>query len=278
MSTRRLTQPISVIADSTLSPFLDTSRPNTARIFNYLLGGSAHFEVDRQAAQQLLSVLPSLDKWVRLRHAFALEAAQQLSEQGFTQFLDLGSGMPTDDHMHTFLPDSRIIYSDINPVAVSYGNSLFAEFENVFYIHGDVTKVENILQASPVRRLLDMTQKVAVGLNSVSIFLAESENKKLSQALYEWAPDGSKVYVVLQTLEKSTPQYERFLAINNKAGLPLQLYTLQQSIDMLKPWHLTHLDPIAEFLGLPEDYISESQRTSFGFAFHAAFLEKESLK
>jgi hypothetical protein len=76
-------------------------------------------------------------------------------------------------------------------------------------------------------------------------------------------------------LEKSTPQYEQFLAINKKAGLPLQLYTLQQSIEMLKPWHLRHLEPIAEFLGLPEDYISESDRASFGFAFHATFLEKE---
>lgn len=275
MSTKKFGQPIPTIDDSRLSPFLDTSQPNSARIFNYLLGGSAHFEVDRQAARQLLAVLPSLDKWVRLRHAFALEAAQRLAEQGFEQFLDLGSGMPTDDHMHTFLPNSRIIYSDINPVAVSYGNSLFAEFENVFYIHGDVTKVEVILQASPVRRLLDMRQKIAIGLNSVSIFLSEADNQKLSKALYEWAPIGSEVFVVLQTLEKSTPQYEQFLAINKKAGLPLQLYTLQQSIEMLKPWHLRHLEPIAEFLGLPEDYISESDRASFGFAFHAVFLEKE---
>lgn len=278
MSNRRLTQPISVIADNTLSPFLDTTQPNTARIFNYLLGGSAHFEVDRQAARRLLAILPSLDKWVRLRHAFALEAAHHLSEQGFDQFLDLGSGMPTDDHIHTFLPHSRIIYSDINPVAVSYGNSLFAEIDNVFYIHGNVAQVENILQAPPVRRLLDTTRKIAIGLNAVSIFLSESDNQKLSRALYEWAPIGSKVYVVLQTLEKSTPQYEQFLAINNKAGLPLQLYTRQQSIDMLQPWHLAHLEPIAEFLRLPGDYISESDRASFGFAFHAAFLEKEPQK
>jgi hypothetical protein len=277
MSTEKTAQPVSIITDSILSPFLDTSKPNTARIFNYLLGGSAHFEVDRQAAKQLLTVLPSLDRWVQLRHAFALEAAQQLAEQGFNQFLDLGSGMPTDDHMHTFLSESRIIYSDINPVAVSYGNSLFAELENVLYIHGDVTNVENILQAAPVRRLMNMAQKIAIGLNSVSIFLSESDNQKLSQALYKWAPVGSKVYVVFQTLETSTPQYEEFLAINNKAGLPLKLYTLQQSIDMLKPWHLARLEPIAEFLGLPEDYISDSDRTSFGFDFHAAFLEKEPL-
>ena len=275
MATRRLTHPISSSADSTLSPFLDTTKPNTARIFNYLLGGSAHFEVDRQAAHQLLTVLPSLDKWVKLRHAFGLEAAYVLYEKGFRQFLDLGSGMPTDDHMHTFLPDSRIIYSDINPIAVSYGNSLFAELQNVSYIHGDASKIENILHASPVRRLINMQQRVAIGLNSVSIFLSEEANQQLSQKLYDWAPIGSTIFVVFQTLEKSTYQYEEFLAINRQAGLPLQLYTLQQSIDMLKPWDLNQLEPITDFLGLPDDFVSESDRASFGFAFHAAFLDKK---
>ena len=275
MTTRQLTHPISTTIDGSLSPFLDTSKPNMARIFNYLLGGSAHFEVDRQAASQLLSVLPSLDKWVRLRHAFALEAAYVLHEQGFRQFLDLGSGMPTDDHMHTFLEESRIIYSDINPIAVSYGNSLFADLENVAYIHGNASKIEGILHASPVNKLIDMQKKIAIGLNSVSIFLSETDNQTLSQKLYDWAPDESNIFVVFQTLEKATPQYEQFLAVTRKAGLPLQLYTLQQSIDMLTPWHLRQLTPISEFLGLPHDFVSESDRASFGFAFHAAFLDKK---
>ena len=275
MSSRQPSPPLSPTADSSLSPFLDTTKPNTARIFNYLLGGSAHFEVDRQAANKLLGVLPSLDKWVRLRHAFALEAAQVLHQQNFRHFLDLGSGMPTDDHIHTFLPNSHIIYSDINPIAVSYGNSLFAELENVSYIHGDVTAINHILQAPAVQKLRSQRQKVAIGLNSVPIFLSEAANHSLSQALYDWAPVGSKIFVIFQTLEKSTSQYEEFLAINRKAGLPLQLYALQQSIDMLNPWHLAHIEPIAEFLGLPHDFVSESERASFGFAFHAAFLDKK---
>ena len=275
MSTKQPLPPISTMIDSSLSPFLDTTKPNTARIFNYLLGGSAHFKVDRQAANRLLSVLPSLDKWVRLRHAFALEATHVLHAQNFRCFLDLGSGMPTDDHIHTFLPNSHIIYSDINPIAVSYGNSLFAELENVFYIHGDVAKIKDILQTPPVQKLKNRHQKIAIGLNSIPIFLSEAANQSLSQALYDWAPPNSKIFVVLQTLETSTSQYEEFLAINRKAGLPLQLYTLQQSIDMLKPWQLSRIEPIVDFLGLPHDFVSESDRASFGFAFHAAFLDKK---
>ena len=275
MSTKQLTHSIAAKTDSSLSPFLDTSKPNMARIFNYLLGGSAHFEVDRQAANQLLEVLPSLDKWVRLRHAFSLEASHVLHEQGFRQFLDLGSGMPTDDHMHTFLPDSRIIYSDINPIAVSYGNSLFADLENVVYLLGNAQKIEDILHAPSVRKLIDMQQKVAIGLNSVSIFLSQADNHKLSQQLYDWAPMNSTLFVVFQTLERSTPQYEQVQEVTRKAGLPLRLYTLQQSLDMMSPWNLRQLAPITDFLGLPDDFVTESDRASFGFAFHAAFLDKK---
>ena len=116
------------------SAFLDTSLPNVARIFDYLVGGTANFEVDRQAAAEMLKILPSLRKWTRLRRAFIQEAAQILYSEGFTQFLDLASGVPSNDHLHAFAPDCRIVYSDINPVAVSYGRSLFSDQENIAYI------------------------------------------------------------------------------------------------------------------------------------------------
>ncbi len=70
------------------SVFLDTSVPNLARIFDYLAGGITNFEADRQAAAQMLQIIPSLGKWVRLRRAFVQEAASQLHQAGFRQFLD----------------------------------------------------------------------------------------------------------------------------------------------------------------------------------------------
>ena len=78
-------------ADQTNSPdqpntsaFLDTSLPNLSRIFDYLMGGTANFEVDRQAAHEMLKRLPSLRKWIRLRRAVIQEAAHHLHREGFT--------------------------------------------------------------------------------------------------------------------------------------------------------------------------------------------------
>ncbi|NKQ34180.1 MAG: hypothetical protein HF973_01040 [Chloroflexi bacterium] len=172
---------MTVSAKTTVAPntaaFLDTTIPNTARIFDYLAGGMSNFEVDRQAGEEMLKIIPSLRKWVRLRRAFIQEAAQRLTSDGYTQFLDLASGMPTEDHIHAFAPDARVVYSDINPVAVSYGDSLFADLVNVAYIRGNANELDQLLTAREVRRLIDREKRVAIGLNALFLFLSESESK-----------------------------------------------------------------------------------------------------
>lgn len=258
------------------SLFLDITSPNTARIFDYLAGGAAHFEVDRQAAEQMLQLVPSLRKWVRLRRAFIQEAVQRLFTAGFRQFLDLGSGMPAEEHIHAYVPGGRIIYSDINPVAVAYGNSLFAELENVTYIQGDVREVQAILTAPAVQQQIDGRQKVAIGLNALTLFLPEADNRRLAQALFEWASPGSNLFLVFQAHAggDATEKYLRFQAMCAGAGLPVQLYTLEQHVDLLKPWCPLQIEPITEFLGLPADFITETDRGGIGMSFYAAFLTK----
>jgi hypothetical protein len=254
------------------SSFLDITIPNTARIFNYLLGGSANFEVDRAIAEQMLEVFPSLRKWVRLRHAFAQEAAQVLHEQGFVQFLDLGSGLPTAEHIHTATPGARVIYSDINPVAVSYGQSLFAPLQSVEYIQGDARHIQEILRSPVVYELIDLEQPVAIGLNAVPVFLSREENRALARALFAWAPYGSKIFVVFQTKQGVDEDYKLFQVITRTAGLPMQLYTLEENLLMMKPWQVERLEPLIDFLGLPADFVTDVDRGAIDIAFHAAFL------
>mgnify|MGYP002624983406 CR=1 FL=1 len=259
--------------------FLNTALPNVARIFDYLVGGTAHFEVDRQAAAEMLKLLPSLRKWVRLRRAFIQEAAQMLRGEGFQQFLDLASGMPSDDHLHKFAPESRIIYSDINPVAVSYGRSLFNDQENIAYIRGDALNPKAILMSPEVLKLINLEEPVAIGLNGLQLFLSETQVQSLAEALYEWAPIGSKLFLVFQTHgEMEMPDnYFQFLALCRQAQLPIQLNTLAASVEMLQPWHPSLVEPITQFLGLPEDFITEADREGIGMAFYAAFLLKQNV-
>ncbi len=192
-------EPFSRIERPQTSAFLDTSLPNVARIFDYLVGGTANFEVDRQAAEEMLKMMPSLRKWVRLRRAFIQEAAQILLREGFTQFLDIASGMPSDDHLHTIVSDRRIVYSDINPVAVSYGRSLFSNHENIAYIRGNALEPETLLMAPEVLKLIHLDEPVAIGLNGVQLFIAPEQTQRLARTLHEWAPNGSKLFLVFQT-------------------------------------------------------------------------------
>ncbi len=258
------------------STFLDISLPNTARIFDYLAGGNANFQADRQAAEEMLKIMPSLRKWVLLRRAFVQEAAYRLHESGFHQFLDLGSGMPADDHIHAFAPGARILYSDINPVAVSYGGSLFNDLDRVDYVRGDAKSIEELVNTKEARTLIHLDEKVAIGLNGLILFLNMDENKALAQYLYDWAPENSVVFVVFQTrgVEELPEAYDQFVEITKSAFLPINLYTLEENLDMMAPWKPSLLEPITTFLGLPDDYISEDERTGIEMAFYAAILEK----
>lgn len=257
--------------------FLDTAVPNMARVFDYLLGGIANFEADREAADELLKHIPSLRKWTRLRRAFIQEAAGTLYKDGFKQFLDLGSGMPTENHLHIAVPDARVVYSDINPVAVSYGQSLFAEHINIDYIYGNVRHINDIFNAPDVRRLIARREPVAIGLNTLILFLTEAQNGRLAQTLHNWAAVGSQIFVVLQTRAEQieAQRYEKLLALSAAAGLPMQLYTLEQNIAMMKPWQPIRIQPLAQFLGLPDDFITEEDQAGMGITFHAAFFRKE---
>lgn len=257
--------------------FLDTSRPNIARIFNFMIGGTANFEVDRIAARHILSVFPALRKWVRLRHAFVQEAVQLLLEEGFTQFLDIASGIPTQDHVYVNLPGVRVVYSDINPVAVSYGGSLLSGRSNAAYIYGDARQTEAILADQAVKRLITPHQKVAIGLNSVQVFLQEEQCQNMALQLYDWAPAGSKLFIVLQTANNSGPQeaVEQFLALGRQTGFIMKFDLLDNLLDSLLPWRPIYLEPIEKFLGLPAGFITESDQAQIDLVFYAGFFVKE---
>jgi hypothetical protein len=222
----------------------------------------------------MITLIPSLRKWVRLRHTFIREATLVLYEEGFRQFLDMGSGIPTEDHIHTPLAEARFVYSDINPVAVSYGSSLFAHLENVEYIYGNALRPEKIFANPAVERLFGLAQPVAIGLNALLLFLSAEDGQSMAQSLYDWAPTGSKLFVVFQTRSsvEMPERYDRFVEMTAAAGFPLRISSLEDNLAMLRPWRCSMLQPITEFLGLPQDFISEDEREGVGMEFYAAFL------
>lgn len=256
--------------------FLNREIPNVARIVDYLAGGTAHYAVDRKTARDMMAVLPSLKKWVRLHRAFIHEATQQLHKEGFRQFLDLASSIPTNDYIHAFLPESRVVYSNPNPVASSYGHSLFASHGNVTFIQADARNLAQLVSHPNARHLLNDDEATAIGLNGLLIFLEPDECKRLLTDLYSWAPAGSRLFAVLhcRAADAKTDTYTQIQQLSSEAGVSVRLHTLDTNKSLLYPWQFVTLESITDYLGLPSDFILPGDRAEIELAFYAAILEK----
>ncbi len=256
---------------------LNTTEPNMTRIFDYLTGGFTNFEVDRLAAKEMMKSFPLLQTWVRLGKAFIQEAVKHLYQDGFVQFLDMGSSIPSEEGLHTFAPAANIIYTDINPIAVRFGNSLYSKMENVEYIHGDARDVDSIFQTPKAKELLNLSERLAIGLNFLFLYLSPEQNQALVQSLYEQVSYGSRVFHILypRTVGEFDPNYIQFQKMINQTKINMKLYTLDEYLDMMKPWVPVQIEPVHEFLGLPSDLLQTDVTDSLGLGYTAAFFEKQ---
>jgi SAM-dependent methyltransferase len=168
---------------------IDTTTPNVARIYDYLLGGKDNFAADRAAAQQLIAATPDIAGIVRDNRAFIGRAVRYLvGEAGIRQFLDLGAGLPTQLNVHEMAqqiaPDARVVYVDNDPVVAVHGQALLARHAGVAMVCADLRKPTDILQHPDVLRLLDLTQPVALVCASVLHFVPDEDEPHLVIAQY----------------------------------------------------------------------------------------------
>ncbi|WP_246273954.1 SAM-dependent methyltransferase [Phytohabitans houttuyneae] len=152
----------------------EVSRPGAARVYDYFLGGMHNFAVDRRMADQVLAVAP----WVRdVAHAnrrFLRRVVEYLvAEAGVRQFLDLGSGIPTVGNVHEIAQrrarDARVVYVDVDPVAVAYSRELLEGDDRTLVVQADLRDAEVVLDRAG--ELLDLSQPVAVLMVSVLLFV-----------------------------------------------------------------------------------------------------------
>ncbi|MFJ3202382.1 SAM-dependent methyltransferase [Streptomyces sp. NPDC086989] len=161
-------------------PGIDISVPSVSRIYDYYLGGSHNFEVDRQAARRAMEFLPGLPKIMQANRAFMRRAVRYAVAQGVTQFLDIGSGIPTFGNVHEIAraasPEARVVYVDHDPVAVAHSRAVLAGDEHTGIVAADLRKPHDILAAPEVARLLDLERPVALLLVAVLHFLEDADD------------------------------------------------------------------------------------------------------
>ena len=161
-------------------PGVDTRRANVARVYDYLLGGSHHFLADQDLGRSLAAVDPNVRAIARANRDFLGRAVRFLSGAGIRQFLDIGSGIPTQGNVHEAAqaadPRARVVYADIDPVAVAHSRGILAGNPDAAVIEADLHEPAAILADDTTRRLIDFSQPVGLLLVSVLPFLADTDD------------------------------------------------------------------------------------------------------
>ncbi|WP_406315931.1 SAM-dependent methyltransferase [Streptosporangium sp. NBC_01639] len=152
--------------------------PNIARMYDYWLGGKDNFAADRRSAEEIVKISEGkVLRGVRLNRAFLGRAVRAAAEAGVRQFLDLGSGLPTQENVHEVAGSgARVVYVDYDPVVASHAHAILAKSETVGFVQADLRKPAEILGHPTVRELIDFDEPVAFMFVSVLHFVDDGED------------------------------------------------------------------------------------------------------
>lgn len=159
---------------------IDISVPSVSRIYDYYLGGSHNFEVDREAARKAMEFLPGLPKIMQANRAFMRRAVRFAADEGIDQFLDIGSGIPTFGNVHEVAqaarPGAHVVYVDHDPVAVAHSQSVLKGNEDADVVAADLLKPQEILASPQLQRLIDLNRPVALLLVAILHFVEDADD------------------------------------------------------------------------------------------------------
>lgn len=179
---------------------LGMDQPNAARMYDYYLGGAQNFALDREYANRALARFPHTARTARANRAFLARAVRYCLQAGITQFLDLGSGIPTVGNVHEIAqpiePTARVAYVDNEQIAVAHGRQLLADTAGATVTQADLLRPEQVLAADGVAGLLDFDQPVAILLVAVLHFVGDEAKPGEVVARYRAAvPPGSALVI-----------------------------------------------------------------------------------
>jgi hypothetical protein len=149
-------------------------------MYDYALGGKDNFAVDREMVEAVLRRDPGALAGALANRRFLGRAVEFLAKAGIRQFLDLGTGLPSQNNVHEVAqrvcPDARVVYLDNDPVVLNHAEALLAKDESTVVIGEDVRDPERILAHPTVQRMLDFSQPVAVLFMAVLHLVTDDQN------------------------------------------------------------------------------------------------------
>jgi S-adenosyl methyltransferase len=155
---------------------VDLDRPSIARVYDYYLGGTHNFAADRAFAEAVLAATPDVRTAALDNRAFLRRAVRYLSGRGIRQFIDLGSGIPTAGNVHEHAPGSKVVYVDLDPVAVAHSRAILDGVPDAAVVAGDLRRPAEVLANPALRGIVDFREPVAIMLLAVLHFVTPEEH------------------------------------------------------------------------------------------------------
>jgi hypothetical protein len=162
-------------------PGVDPNKPAPARLYDYYLGGSTNLPVDREAAERIRADLPEISDIAWANRGFHQRAARWLAaERGIRQFIDIGSGLPTQGNTHEVIQNvsrqAKVAYVDSDPMVIAYARELLTDDQSTAAIHADLRDPDGLLGHPDLRALIDFSQPTGLLMTAVLHFVADSSD------------------------------------------------------------------------------------------------------
>jgi hypothetical protein len=210
---------------------LQTDQPHPARVYDYLLGGKDNFAADRAAAEAGLRANPNSRIPPRENRAFLGRAVRYLAgEAGISQFLDIGTGIPTSPNVHEVAqavePRARIVYVDNDPIVLTQARALLTTGPQgrTAYIDADLRDIDAILGSPDLQRTLDLSQPVGLLLIAVMHFIPDEDDPwALAARLLAALPSGSYLALSHLTGDFDPAAWAGVVAVYRRSGVTMQV-------------------------------------------------------
>lgn len=232
-------------------------KPNSARMFDYIMGGAHNFAVDRAAVKLARKLYPLYEESMRGQRRFLQRAMTYMAKKkSLDKFIDFGSGLPTRGNVHEIVqdihPEAKVIYSDKDPIAVAFGQEILGDTPNVRYIYCDVEEPHALLDSPVVHELFDDTRQIGIGFVGVFLYVPDEPLIEFFKLLYDWVDPGS--YIAVTCAGQKVNEVEGVEEASKRMKLVFYSRSSERTKQIITPWKLTEEGLAPGFYwGLSED-------------------------
>lgn len=247
-------------------------KPNSARMWDYIMGGAHNFAIDRAAVRLARKLYPVYEESMRGQRRFLQRAiTYMVKEKHLEKFIDFGSGLPTRGNIHQVVqklnPHAKVIYSDKDPITVAFGQEILGKIPGVRYIHCSVEEPRALFDSPVVPDLFGDDRRVGIGFVGIFLYVPDEPLAAFFDALYNWVDKGS--YIAVTCAGENVSEVEGVKEASKKMDMVFYSRTSRETQNLVNPWKIMEHGIVRGFYwGLPEDspeINKEIQKLSYCF-------------